>query len=221
MRQCKHSLWCARILVSVFFLTLLSATGIAADHGEKISHMTAKVFDATVIFPPPSWQGSSTDLSEHEIYRQKIENQFILEFIPKGEKFSSWSKLYAVLAIKSQNLSFRNFINASLGTFFEACGKENYRASLIEKLGSAVLLEILCTNSPKGLAKHGYGDGVGEVTIMWFGQLKDTKVKVYHHWRGDSFSKDDRATWPIGSEAYDKTVTEFKKIRLVNRGAVP
>lgn len=204
---------CVTILVTKAWLPEV----VAAERDGKNIEITINLFDAVAVFPPPSWQVTPKISEEHEMHRQSAGNQFILEFIPKGESFESWTKMHAVYAIKTPRLGFDKFVELSIQPFRRACGVDNLEEREVKREESSVLLMILCTDSPEGPSKFGYGEGIGEVTLMWLGHLKETKIKVYQHWRGDAYSADDADTWPVGGAVFSRSVDEFKGIRMIGR----
>ncbi|MFC3674184.1 hypothetical protein [Ferrovibrio xuzhouensis] len=169
------------------------------------------------VYPAPSWQHSADPAKDSEFYRNQNGSSFILEQIPKGEKFEKWSRLYAIAAVKVEGLTLKDFINRSLAPFYNACGKENFFVTPLQQSAESVLLHVLCQNSPAGPAKFGYGDGVGEITVMRFGQVGSTLIKVYQHWRGKSFIATDTSTWPVPKEEVGMMMNRFTTIRFVGK----
>ncbi len=183
---------------------------------EKITQ-TIHLYDAVVAYPAPSWQRTADPTHASEFYRNQNGPTFILEQIPKGEKFEKWNRMYAVFAVKIQGLAFKDFINQTLAPFFSVCGKENFSVVPLQQQADAITLRILCQNSPSGPAKFGYGDGVGEVTLIRFGQVGSTFIKVYHHWRGKSFMATDPASWPVPAAELETMVKRFETIRFIGK----
>lgn len=205
----------AVMAICLIWVSIPHPEAVAAERDGTNVEFTTRLYDTTVVFPPPSWQQSAKGDDESEINRKQSGNAFIMEFIPKGETFSGWSKLHAVAAIKTTRLSFPDFVRMSFAPYYQSCGKEELRIQEIERSDRSLLVSILCGDSSGGPSHLGYRDGLGEVTLMWFGFVKDTKIKVYHHWRGASFDADDKNSWPIEAPTYDRTVQEFRGIRMV------
>ena len=85
----------SRALFALLVLFHLIPAAAADQAGaNKISQET-DVFDTAVRYPAPSWQDKPRQAA-NETNRQQEDASFVLEQIPKGDKFESWSKLYAV-----------------------------------------------------------------------------------------------------------------------------
>lgn len=208
MRMCRYALWW---VIAAFSLAPAVAQPLDAP---KISQ-TINLFDAVVIYPAPSWQRSTDPSKDSEFSRNQSGPSFILEQIPKGERFEKWSRLYAVAAVRVQGLTLKDFINQSLTPFYNACGKENFSVLALPQTHEGITLRVLCQNSPLGPVKFGYGDGVGEVTLMRFGQVGNTFIKIYQHWRGKSFIATDTATWPVPTAEVDMMMNRFEAVRFI------
>ncbi|NKB57110.1 MAG: hypothetical protein GKS00_12345 [Alphaproteobacteria bacterium] len=203
------------IVLGILTTAALALSVSAAERNGKNIDITVRLFDAVAVFPPPSWQESVNPADDYTVHPQQQQNMFVLEFLPKGETFKNWTKLHAVQAVKSPRLRYADLKQIALKPFQRACGEDNLEVRELEETEKTYLIALLCTNSPNGPTEFGYGDGVGEVTLMWIGYAKETKVKIYQHWRGDSFSTDEPDTWPVSADLFDRTVGEFKGIRLI------
>ena len=196
-----------------------AASAAGSFDPDKVTQ-SINIYEAVVAYPPPSWQTKANGIDEHEYNRQQQGPVFVFEQIPKGEKFNSWTKLYAVHGLyvgkapTKPGLDF--YVNASLGPFFQACGKENFSVQNLQNTPNAVSVVMFCTDSPNAPPGLGYGKGIGEIAVMTFRRHQSTFVKVYQEWRGDSFSLKDRASWPVN----DAELKEMIR-RIVRVGVYP
>ncbi len=173
-----------------------------------------RLFEAWAIFPFPSWQKSDNALSESRLSRHQEAQTFTLTMVPKSETFNKWTQQYTLLGYWNENISLRKFMNGSIAVLVKACGRENVKLRKILKKDAARLVAIYCFNTPRGPAKFGYGDGVGEITLMWMGRLENTYAKIFQQWRGSNFSVNDPTTWPVLPAELDKSIARFAGIQL-------
>lgn len=136
-----------------------------------------------------------------------------MEQIPKGQKFENWSQLYAVAAFNIGSLSFEQFIQQSLGVYVQTCGKENFKMQVLGKTEKSFVTIVFCENSPNSTG-GGYGPGIGEITLFYMAKPFGTNIKIYHHWKGDSFDAADKSSWPVDEAAIKIMVERFKSIEL-------
>lgn len=174
-----------------------------------------RLFEALAQFPYPSWHKTDNALKESKLTRQQEANTFILAMVPKQETFQKWTKQYTLFGHWNENLTLNKFINTSIRTLQVPCGVKNTKVRKIVRQPNSGLVVVFCTNSPNGPKQYGYGDGVGEVVILWMGQHKNTFVKIYQYWRGKSFNISDASTWPVSTERLDRSVLEFTGIKLL------
>lgn len=174
-----------------------------------------RLFEAWAQFPYPSWHKTDNALKESRISRQQEANTFILAMVPKSESFNKWTKQYTLFGHWNENLTLSQFIKTSIHTFRRPCGAQNVSVRKIVRQPNSGLVVVFCANSPNGPKQYGYGEGVGEVVILWMGQHKNTFVKIYQYWRGNKFNVADAKTWPVSTERLDRSVLEFTGIKLL------
>ncbi|MGJ3261171.1 MAG: hypothetical protein ACFE0S_16350 [Rhodospirillales bacterium] len=199
----------AFLTLFVFFHLIPAAAGDQA--GADKTGREIDVFDTAVRYPAPSWQDKPRQ-GASEINRREEDASFVLEQIPKGDTFEDWSKLYAVHGQLAPSLEFPTYVNRSVGVFLRVCGKENFKFKPLQKAESTFLILIMCEDSPNGKDLAGYGPGVGEITLMAMARPYDTFIKVYHHWRGESFSTADKSSWPVTPDKLNMMMARFKNI---------
>lgn len=202
--------------LTIIALLSLFALPAAAQKAPKVSGGSQiRLFEAWAQFPYPSWHKTDNALSESLMSRQQEANTFVLAMVPKSESFKKWTKQYTLFGHWNENLTLPNFINSSIHIFRVACGNENLKVRKIVRQPNSGLVVVFCSNSPKGPKHYGYGEGVGEVVVLWMGQHKNTFVKIYQYWRGKSFNVNDPSSWPVSTQRLDRSVLEFTGIKLL------
>ncbi|MEM1200204.1 MAG: hypothetical protein AAGI06_12935, partial [Pseudomonadota bacterium] len=194
----------------------LVAQPVAAQKAPKITGGSQiRLFETVAQFPYPSWHKSNRAQEESHLTRKQEANTFALAMVPKNESFLKWTKQYTLFGHWNEDLTLPKFINDSIHVFRVACGAENLTVRKILRQPQSGLVVVFCANSPKGPPFYGYGDGVGEVVVMWMGQFKNTFVKIYQNWRGKSFNVNDPTSWPVSTQRLDRSVLEFTGIKLL------
>ncbi|WP_428245500.1 hypothetical protein [Ferrovibrio sp.] len=178
----------------------------AAQSADKTTQ-TVRLFDAVAQHPGPSWQKYEDPLNGSEVNRQQRDSAFIQEQIPKGETFKAWKRLYGVVAQKLPGMPLPEFINQSLTPLVQACGRENFTATVQPLANDYTLIRVVCQNTPNIAVGSGYGEGVGEVGVFWFGKQGDTLVKIYQQWRGNKFTATQATSWPVSRDEVE-TMTQ-------------
>ncbi|NNF76665.1 MAG: hypothetical protein HKN05_01425 [Rhizobiales bacterium] len=187
-----------------------------AQNAPKISGGSQiRLFDAWAQFPYPSWHKTENALKESRLSRHQQADTFVLAMVPKSETFQKWTKQYTLVGHWNENLTLSKFISSSIHTFSKPCGVENVSVRKIIRQPDSGLVVVFCTNSPNGPKQYGYGEGVGEVVILWMGKHKNTFVKIYQYWRGNKFNVADASTWPVTTQRLDRSVLEFTGIKLL------
>lgn len=197
---------------------LLLFVGQASAQPEKITH-TLNVYEAIVTYPGPVWfvGGDPIEASEH--FRKQNGPEFVIEQIPKGQSFATWTSMYAVrgyhLAARP-DLTMEQFIGASLLLPYErSCGRDNIAVQELERHDDRVMLLFTCQNSPGGPGNIGYGDGIGELAIYKAFKVKSTFVEVFQKWRGPAFKSGDTSTWPAPVSSVNRVIALFQKVSAV------
>lgn len=205
----------AKGLVAVAVSALLTVSASAQSAPNITGGSQIRLFEAWAQFPYPSWHQTDNALKESRLSRQQEANTFVLAMVPKNETFKKWTKQYTLLGHWNENLTLSQFIGSSLRIFTAPCGPKNVKVRKILRQPNSALAVVFCANSPNGPKQYGYGEGVGEVVIMWMGQHKSTFVRVYQYWRGAKFNIADSRTWPVTTERLDRSVLEFTGIKLL------
>ncbi|MEM7424923.1 MAG: hypothetical protein AAF441_02440 [Pseudomonadota bacterium] len=174
-----------------------------------------RMFDAWAQFPYPSWHKTENALAESKVSRQQHADTFVVAMVPKKESFRDWTNQYTLFGTWRENLTLRKFMNSSVSALLTACGRDNFKLRKIQRNQNSALVAVYCMNSPNGPAAYGYGDGVGEVTLMWMGQFQNSFVKIYEQWRGPKFNPADTSSWPVSKAVLDRSIVRFSGIRLL------
>ena len=198
-------------------LVLCASPGRTAEtlNPDKFKHVT-NIFEAVVQYPAPSWR-TSVSLDDSEYYRDQKGPSFIFEQIPKGESFEAWTQLYAVHGAylpKVGDLTINKYANLNMNGFIQACGRQNIAITKLDDSANALTIILFCAASPNGSAKLGYGPDKGEIALMTFRRQDNTFIKVYHEWRGQKFTAENNATWPVTPTVLNEMIRRFKDIRI-------
>jgi len=204
-------------LVAVGMLFGVSPTSAQQAPNFDRAPQVIKIFNAIVSYPLPSWIKPPISLDQSEYYKDQQGPSFLLEQIPKGEKFESWSRLYAVhgTVIKNgQNITLDNYAFLNFGPLIKACGKENISLQRIHQSKHSQSFVVLCQDTPHAQPGSGYGQGVGEVGLFRFTKFKNTFIKIYQEWRGQSFDSTNNTTWPVSQEELKIMIRRFGYIKI-------
>ena len=92
-----------RIAPWFVFVTALCIASVQTAFANSDTTFVVRTFSVVTSTAPPPWAGGKNFRNSVEMYRDQIRTQrgtefFIVEFIPKGESFENWSKLYAIAA---------------------------------------------------------------------------------------------------------------------------
>ena len=218
----KHSQIIIHFFVPVFvFVATMTNVQVAyaqqAPNFEKAPQLT-KMFEAVISYPLPSWIEPPISLDQSEYYTNRQGASYLIEQVPKGEKFTAWNRLYAIHGVmykNGKNINLDKYAVLNFGPLIKACGKENFFLQRIFQTKTSQTFLIVCQDTPHSQPGSGYGRGVGEVGIFRFIKFKNTLIKVYQEWRGKSFVAKDKMTWPVSQEELKTMVKRFAYIKAV------
>jgi hypothetical protein len=170
-----------------------------------------RVFDATVVYPPPLWITSQESLlKESAIYPQQNRNVFIQEQIKKTETLANWTEMLKVIGTQTpeaQKIGVRQAMDRSVSDYRGACGKGSLALQIVHQETTSALFTVLCGNTPNAPKAFGYGDGVGEISVARLFIVKNTIVQVQYGWRGTKFDIKKQATWPVAASVVARATT--------------
>ncbi len=139
--------------------TLLPIVNIieADEASVETASQVVNLFDAVAKYPVPSWFKPGNYFEQFEPYKEQKGATFILEQIPKGESFDKWSKLFAVLAYQSSNLTMEKLVNVMLGPIYQMCGKAHFSSKPVDRTPDGDTYIVTCQKTPNGRDKLDYG----------------------------------------------------------------
>lgn len=215
---------CRRALLSFWLAAAVAVPWPAAAQATRDDHTIAqsiKIYDAVVRFPAPSWYEGRDFGSIGESHHEQAGPEFVMEFIPKSERFDSWSRMYTLrgtyLAAR-QPVPLADFVSLGIAPFLKVCGRENLTVQDLMQDAVSRTIVIYCQNSPNGPANIGYGDGVGLIGVARFFKVKDTLLKISQEWRGKAFQTRDQSTWPVSRS---ELVTMIDRFATISASADP
>jgi len=202
-------------LAAATCLTLAPAPRAAAQNagGTAAPKLTQliRVFDATLVYPPPLWITSQESLlKESAVYPQQNRNAFIQEQIKKTETLANWTGMLKVIGTQTpeaQKIGVRRAIDRSVSDYRGACEKGSLALQIVRQDAASALFTVLCGNTPNAPKAFGYGDGVGEISVARLFIVKNTIVQVQYSWRGAKFDIKNQATWPVAASTVARATT--------------
>lgn len=201
------------------FVVALLPTSALAQEGQTTAPagvvQSIRLYETIVQYPAPSWVTEGNPVEQSEIYRNQQGNSFIVEQIPKGEAFESWTSLYAITATYKPDFAFKQYVGGSVALFAQKCGRENFNVEVLNQNETSVLLFIMCASYVNADNEFGYSAAVGDVTAMRLDKVHDTFIKTYHHWRGPKFDLKDRETWPVPGKTVVNMLKRLAAMRIV------
>lgn len=147
--------------------------------------MTINLYDAQATLPIPPWVTGTDIAGQSEVWNQKGvgphgRDMFIQEFIPKGQKFESWDKIYAILAETPYTQTLKDYMVEVNAPFEQACN--DFAISHLLDRPDAIVYLGFCPSYKNDPSK-------GEVVIMGLRIFEDTVMRFYYEGRGKSFPK--------------------------------
>ena len=211
-----------RLGLAALAVSLGALTGGGSAVAVPVTQAT-EIYGTTVIYPAPSWIGDDVDpktvIGLSEAFRSQQDPVFSLEWIPKGERYGQWSKLFAVFGQQAdtRSVSLKQFASVSLRPFFAVCGRDGLKIEMLKQTETLTAFLLLCPDTPNGAAFPGYGKGVGEIGLFHFHKADGVFLKVYQEWRGPAYKVADPETWPVTMEELNRMVARFATIRVIER----
>jgi hypothetical protein len=157
----------------------------------------------TVTLVRPSWSTGSELASE--VYRNSPQKSVeVIEFIPKGETFESWTHMSAALLVAQPGYSANAMLDSVAQAFDGGCKKESLQYGTVRpaKNGHLVVLAVACGEYIPGA---GGGDaGMGEVMLFEVVENQLGVMKAYEEWRGKAFDPNDLEAWPVSHDEFQR-----------------
>jgi hypothetical protein len=202
-----------KLLVGIAFLLMTAGPAHAQTIDAEDIPQQIDLYDVILKYPQPAWiKGQVVPtalLDQSEFYRDHSGSTFLLEQIPDGEEFESWTRLYAVAAEElsvGRRAMMREFVALAADQNELACADGNFGVQTLRASETDAMLFMVCGSTENASTSIGYGPDVGEASLWRFLIFEDTYVKVYQRWRGPAFDIDARARWPVGEPELDDMV---------------
>lgn len=147
-----------------------------------------RLFDTVLAYAPPPWVTTPEDVANVETFRNQVKTQngteaFVLEFIPKGESFEDWSRLYAVFAETPLDGTLEGYRNGQFQTYLNACTDAMWQISTSTP-EDVTLFSVFCPSYKNDPA-------TGEVAVFAMLMHEKTLVKNYYHMRVPAYRLED------------------------------
>ncbi len=193
-------------------LSLVLAALPAAAHADETGPvMTIRLFDTIATWPLPPWATGPADAARSETYRTRQKTRhgtevFLLELIPPGESFNSWSQLQAIAAERPLAAPLTAHVSGIFADFKAAC----IPAPTLKPLFISpehVMILVSCPayrNNPEQ----------GEMMFMSLRRHDRTLVRLYYHKRGPAFRTDNPAEFPLSANEVDRLIEQHAFFRL-------
>jgi hypothetical protein len=201
-----------RIILTAFLVCL--ATAVAAEQVKTTA--TIRLFDTVLTFAPPPWTSGPDWIDQVETFENRGQTAndtriFIQEFIPVGESFDSWSRLYAVSAETPLSGTLDGYRVGQVGIYTDACVDAQ---SLVSRTTPAdrTLFTVFCP-------RYKANPDQGEVAFFSMMMQGETLVKTYYHIRVPAFTAADLAGTgqglPLPESELVKAITATGQARLI------
>lgn len=176
----------------IFAAVLCSISSIAVSDGFAPT-VPVKTFDYVSHIGAPPWTTLETMRADVEVFRNKIPNQtggeyFIVEFIPKGETYESWSQLFALSAETKVDVSVEDLGEGQLSTYANACTSMDFKIYVLEP--EMAVFMVMC-----GSYKN--RPDTGEIALFRIEKHGDTMIKNYYHMRAPAYDPKNLATLKV------------------------
>ena len=150
--------------------------------------------------PLPDWDGDApVPLDMLQTYDDASDTEALIEFLPEGQDFESWSELYWARLAVAADLKPDDMRGITIAGFSKICkGDMTSYFTPDDDNGSRISpLVFIC-----GEHSDGFGlDGQGEIMMTAYRKTGDGLAIVTVEWRGPAFAAADAAAWPIDKAA--------------------
>lgn len=183
-------------------LALAAAAGsaVAQDSPIRLSAATLEVEmqGHKLTLPRPSWSLGKAGELDSETYRKvHAEGVELIELIPAGDSFDSWTRMSAALVVVQPGYSAKMHMASVVDAFVAGCKPEAlaFGTELPATDGRPAILVAACGEFNPGPV--GTAPGRGEIMLLAIAENASGAVKVYEEWRGPAFDLKDDSTWPV------------------------
>ena len=199
----------------ILFALVACLSGSALSAQNPTSVYTTRLFDTVLTYAPPPWVTSPDQIGSSESFRNQAPTpqgtrSFILEFIPKGESFEAWTRLYAITAETPLNEKLTGYRDGQIQRYVDACVDAKWQ---------------IARGTPKDIAfftvfcpHYKANPDMGEVAVFQMMMYAKTLVKTYYHIRTPAFSVTDltgpEANWPVTRDELTRGTATVARARL-------
>ena len=186
---------------------LAAVTGGVAAQDSPISVMAAtlevEMQGQRITLPRPSWSAGKAGELASETYRKvHAEGVELIELIPVGDSFDTWTQMSAALVVAQPGYSAQMLMVSVVDAFVAGCKPEAlaFGTELPATDGRPAVLVAACGDFNPGPV--GTAPGQGEIMLLAVAENAGGAVKVYEEWRGPAFDVKDNSTWPVDIGEY-------------------
>ena len=162
---------------------------------------TVRLYDTTLTYPSPIWAATEEErLAMGTSQRQEEKDQIVIEEIRKTETLQNWTQMQRVTGARlpdAQQMALHDALDLAVASHLAVCDEDDFAAEVFEQHETSITFVVACGNTPNAPQDLGYGDGIGEISVVRLFLVKDTMVQVQYSWRGPEFDYKDPATFPV------------------------
>jgi len=204
----------AAVAITLLLLSALSSTAFAS--GQNSPNHNVMLYGNLLLFHGPSWVSSDENSLElSEVSRKNGKTFFLLELIPKNERFENWSKIFAVLAESNKTLTPEIIAEQTYSVYGGACNdtivdhvqlakSENSSAQ-----AAGYLFVIHCPNYRNAPQR-------GQITTYRILKSGDVTARIYQEWRGPAYDVQDKTSWPASFDEISLMVQRLSATLFVS-----
>jgi len=186
-----------RLLIAALIGTALIAGNAATAQSPDVK-ITMRTFEVVSLFRAPPWSTGPDVMAQSELSRQqgksaKGTDVFIWELIPKGEDFSGWSELYAIMAETPLGGTAQDYRNGVFNLYSNNC--DGAKMQPLVEHSEQQIFALFCP-------AYRSDSKTGEIAVMNYHMHRKTLVKHYYHKRGAAFTLDDQDSWPMTEDEF-------------------
>lgn len=183
-----------------------AAGGVAAEDspiGISAATIELEMQGHKLTLPRPSWSlGKAGELNSETHRKVHAEGVELIELIPAGDSFDSWTRMSAALVVAQPGYSAKMHMHSVVVAFVAGCKPEAlaFGTELPATDGRPAILVAACGEFNPGPV--GTAPGQGEIMLLAIAEKASGAVKVYEEWRGPAFDLKDYSTWPVDIAEY-------------------
>ena len=169
---------------------------------------TVKLYQGTLVFPPPMWIRGISDLGQTKFFREQKGNTFVLEQIPSDQEFDNWKNIYGIYGFHLPEYDMKRFYEESHNVLVRGC-ESTARIETVSAGDDDMIISYLCEDLQEPF--EGDGDNA-ESGFLYLSRVDQSFAKVYVAWRAPrEFLGTNR--WPVDEALAAESIEQLKKIR--------